>query len=43
MGWSPEGVATVHAMWDEEQSTCVLYKWDSTVLAIFYLYSASSF
>ncbi len=32
----------MHAMWDEEQSTCVLYKWDSTILAIFYLYSASS-
>ncbi|KAI0748919.1 hypothetical protein C8Q74DRAFT_1212368 [Fomes fomentarius] len=34
-----QGVATVHAMWDEEQSTCVLYKWDNTILAIFYLYT----
>ena len=28
-------------MWDEGTAMCVVYKWDSTVLAIFYIYSAS--
>ena len=36
-----EGIATIRAMWDEGTAMCVVYKWDSTVLAIFYIYSAS--
>ncbi|KAI0710568.1 hypothetical protein C8Q76DRAFT_737903 [Earliella scabrosa] len=34
-----QGIATIRAMWDEGTAMCVVYKWDSTVLAIFYIYT----
>ncbi len=40
---SSEGVTVVHGIWDEVHAKCIAYTWDTTVLAIFYFYSASSF
>ncbi|KAI0748914.1 hypothetical protein C8Q74DRAFT_1212350 [Fomes fomentarius] len=34
-----QGITVVHAIWDEVQSMCIAYTWDTTVLAIFYFYT----
>ena len=37
-----EGVWTVRARWDASTDSCMVVAWDTTFLAVFYLYSQSS-